>query len=82
MDSLKSAIEALENKEIAYVLSKFTEIIAEKSEITSLRNRVTDLEQRVSEQEIHTSQDCIIIENMPHFDMKLHLREQVCLFFE
>ena len=83
MDSLKAAIEALKNKEIASVLTKFTEIIAEKEgEIISLRNRVTDLEQRVSEQEIYTSKDCIIIENMPHLNMNLHLQEQVCLFFE
>ena len=83
MDSLKAAIEALKNKEIASVLSKYTKIFAEKeSEIMSLRNRVTDLEQRVSEQEIYTSKDCIFIENVPHLDIKLHLREQVCLFFE
>ena len=82
-DSLKAAIEALKNEEIATVLSKFTEISAEKeSEIMSLRNRVTDLEQGVSKQEIYTSKDCIVIENMSHLDMKLYLREQVCLLFE
>ena len=51
-------------------------------EIMSIRNRVFDLEQRVSEQETYTSKDCIIIETMPHLDMKLHLRELVCLIFE
>ena len=84
MDSLKAAIEALKKKAIASVLSKFTEIIAEKeSEIMSLRNRVTDLvEQQVSEQEIYRSNDCIITENMLYLDMKFHLWEQVCFFFE
>ena len=78
MDSLKAAMEARQNKEIASALSKFTESIAEKeSEIISLRNRVTDMEQRVSEQEIYTSKDCINNENMPHLDMKLHLLERL-----
>ena len=83
LDSLKAAIEALKNKEIASVLRKFTGIIAEKeSEIISLRNRVTDLEQRVREQEKCTFKDCFIIKNMSYLDMKRHLGEQVCLFFE